>query len=114
VVGNTALGAIKVYADRPGVFDARSEELLSLFAAQAAILVANVQPHDRGKRLSQDMRDAFRGRDVVNLAKGVLMGRSGVDEDAALSMLLARCEEDGVSVAAAAEAVVASAVRRRR
>jgi GAF domain-containing protein len=114
VAGNTALGAIKVYADRPGVFDARSEELLSLFAAQAAILVANVQAHDRGKRLSQDMRDAFRGRDVVNLAKGVLMGRSGVDEDAALSMLLARCEEDGVSVAAAAEAVVASAVRRRR
>jgi len=114
VAGNTALGAIKVYAARPGVFDARSEELLGLFAAQAAILVGNVQPKDRGKRLSQDMRNAFRGRDVVNMAKGVLMGRNGVDEDAALAMLLARSEQEGITVAEAAQALVASSVRRRR
>jgi GAF domain-containing protein len=114
VAGDIALGAIKVYADRPGVLDARSEELLGLFAAQAAILVGNVQPKDRGKRLSQDMRNAFRGRDVVNMAKGVLMGRNGVDEDAAVAMLLARSEQEGTTVAEAAEAVVASSVRRRR
>jgi len=114
VAGDIALGAIKVYADRPGVLDARSEELLGLFAAQAAILVGNVQPKDRGKRLSQDMRNAFRGRDVVNMAKGVLMGRNGVDEDAAVAMLLARSEQEGTTVAEAAEADVASSVRRRR
>jgi transcriptional regulator with GAF, ATPase, and Fis domain len=114
VAGERAFGAIKVYADRPAVFDTRSEELLGLFAAQAAILVAGVQPWDRGKRLSQDMRDAFRSRDVVNMAKGVLMGRNGVDEDGAIAMLLARSEQDGCTVADAAEALVASSVRRRR
>jgi GAF domain-containing protein len=114
VAGNSTLGAIKIYADQPHVFDARSEELLGLFAAQAAILVANVQPQDRGKRLSQDMRNAFRGRDVMNMAKGVLMGRNGVDEESALAHLLARAEEDGTTVAQAAEAVLASSVRRRR
>src|SRR3954452_24232854 len=114
VAGNSTLGAIKVYADQPRVFGARSEELLGLFAAQAAILVAHVQPQDRGKRLSQDMRNAFRGRDVVNMAKGVLMGRNGVDEESALAHLLARSEQEGTTVAEAAEAVVASSVRRRR
>jgi GAF domain-containing protein len=114
VVGNTALGAIKVYADRPGAFDARSEQLLSVFAAHAAILVANIQAYDRAKRLSQEMRDAFAGRDVVNTAKGVLMGRHAVDEATALGMLMARAEQDGSSVAAAAQAVVASTMRRRR
>jgi GAF domain-containing protein len=112
--GTQSLGAIKVYADRQGVFDARSEELLSLFAAQAAILVANVQSYDRAKRLSREMRDAFAGRDVVNTAKGVLMGRNAVDEDTALGMLLARAEQDGSTVAEAARAVVASTIRRRR
>jgi GAF domain-containing protein len=114
VAGDTALGAIKVYADRPGTFDAQSEQLLSVFAAHAAILVANIQAYDRAKRLSQEMRAAFAGRDVVNTAKGVLMGRNGVDEDTALGMLLARAEQDGSTVAAAAQAVVAATVRRRR
>src|SRR4051812_2964871 len=73
VAGTASLGAIKVYADLPGTFDARSEQLLSMFSAHAAILVANIQASDRAKRLSQEMRDAFAGRDVVNTAKGVFM-----------------------------------------
>jgi transcriptional regulator with GAF, ATPase, and Fis domain len=114
VAGSTSLGAIKVYADLPETFDARSEQLLSMFSAHAAILVANVQAHDRAKRLSQEMRDAFAGRDVVNTAKGVLMGRNAVDEDTALGMLLARAEQEGCTLAEEARAVVASTVRRRR
>jgi AmiR/NasT family two-component response regulator len=48
------------------------------------------------------------------MAKGVLMGRHGVDEDAAFGMLLARCEQDGSTVAEAASAVVEAVIRRRR
>jgi GAF domain-containing protein len=114
VAGDVSLGAIKVYAEEPGTFDARSEQLLSLFSAQAGIFVVNVQSYDRGKRFTQEMRDAFHARDVVNTAKGVLMGRNAVDEDTALGMLLARSEQDGSTLAAAAKAVVESAVRRRR
>jgi GAF domain-containing protein len=114
VVGDGCLGALKVYADEPHAFDAHGEQLMALFSAQAAVLVANVQSYDRAKRLSDGMREAVRDRDVVNLAKGVLMGRSSVDEDTALGILLARCEQDGTTVAEAARAVVDSAVRRRR
>jgi GAF domain-containing protein len=114
IAGDTSLGAIKVYAEEPAAFDAHSEHVLTLFSAQATVLVANVQHHERAKRLSSGMREAFRSRDLVSIAKGVLMGRNTVDEDTAFGMLLARCQQEGTSVAEAAQAVVDSAVRRRR
>jgi GAF domain-containing protein len=114
VAGSTPLGAIKVYSDHPGAFDERSRQLLTLFSAQAALLVANVQSRERARRLSDGMRQAVRDRDVVGTAKGVLVGRHGIDEEAALRMLLARSQEKDVSLAEAARAVVDSAVRRRR
>ena len=114
VVGHQALGAMKVYADEPGTFDSASAQRLAMFAAQAAVLVANVQAFDRAKRLSAGMRQAVHDRDVISMAKGVLMGRSAVDEDTAFGVLLARAEQDGTTVTAAAQAVVDSVVRRRR
>src|SRR3954447_26594604 len=38
VVGDGSLGALKVYADQPGTFDAESGQRLALFSAQAAVL----------------------------------------------------------------------------
>ena len=114
VTGDRALGAVKVYADRPDAFDAHSANLLQLFAAQAAIFVANVQSSEQATRLSAGMRDAFRDRDVVSVAKGVLMGRHAIDEGAAWKQLLARSQQAGAPVARTAQAVVDSAVNRRR
>ena len=114
VAGDGSLGAIKVYADQPGTFDVHSEQLLTLFSAQAAILVANVQTHARARRLSESMREAFRGRDAVSVAKGILMGRKSVDEDTAFSMLMARAEQDGAPLIQTARGIIDSAVRRRR
>ncbi|WP_324277609.1 ANTAR domain-containing protein [Blastococcus brunescens] len=112
--GDTCLGAIKVYAERPRVFDTHSEQLLSMFSTQAAVLVANVQAYDRAKRLTDGMREVIRDRDVVSMAKGFLMGRSNLDEASAMTVLLRQAGRDGMSVAAAARAVVESAARRRR
>jgi GAF domain-containing protein len=114
VAGDGALGAIKVYADQPGTFDRHSEQLLVLFSAQATILVSNIQTHERAKRLSAGMREAFRQRDAVSVAKGVLMGRHSVDEDTAFAMLMARSERDRTSLVQASRVTVESALRRRR
>src|SRR4051812_13385811 len=75
VAGDEGLGAIKVYADAPGTFGPRAEHLLTMFATQAAILVANVQSFERAHRVSDDLRTTVRGRDVVSMAKGMLMAR---------------------------------------
>ena len=113
VAGNVSLGAITVYADEPRTFDRHSEQLLALFAAQAAILVVNVQTHERANRSSEAMREAFRSRDVVGVAKGILMGRNSIDEDTAFARLMARAEQDGVSLVQTARGIVDTAVRRR-
>jgi GAF domain-containing protein len=114
VAGNGSLGAIKVYADHPGTFDARSEQLLRLFAAQAGLLLANVQSAQRAKRLSEGMRQAIRSRDAVNVAKGILMARSNLDEETALTLLVRRAAQDATTVADAARSVVDATVRRGR
>ena len=114
VAADASLGAIKVYAERPGTFDVRSEQLLTLFATQAALLVANLQTHERAKRLSDGMRQAVHSRDVINLAKGVLMGRNAVNEEAAFGVLLARSAQEGSTLADIARSVVDSVVQRGR
>jgi GAF domain-containing protein len=114
VAGDRSQGAMKVYGLSPGSFDAHAEQLMTLFSAQAAILVANVQSMDRAERLSDGLRQAVRSRDVVHVAKGVLMARHGVDEDTAFGMLLGRSRQDAATLQEAARAVVASAVHRRR
>jgi GAF domain-containing protein len=114
VAGDASLGALKVYAEEPDTFDDHSERLLAMFAAQAAILVANVQSHERARRLSDGLRQAIGTRDLVSTAKGVLMARHGVGGDVAFGMLVARCGDGNGTLPEVARTVVDSAVRRRR
>jgi GAF domain-containing protein len=114
VAGDQSLGALKVYGMAASAFDVHAEQLMSLFSTQAAILVANAQSAERAERLSDELRQAFRSRDVVNVGKGVLMARHGVDEDTALRMLLNQSRQDAGTLAETARAVVVSAIRRRR
>jgi GAF domain-containing protein len=114
VAGDRCEGALKVYALEPDAFDTHTEQVVTLFAAQAAILVANVQSRERAERLSDALRRAVRSRDAVNVAKGVLMARHGVDEETAFRMLLSRSRQDAARLQEAAGSVLATAVRRRR
>jgi GAF domain-containing protein len=114
VAGDASLGAIKVYAEHPGAFDTHSERLLSMFSAQAAVLVANVQAYERAKRLSEGLRETVRARDVVSMAKGVLMARSNLDEESAMTVLLKQAHRNGSTVAVAAQEMLDSTARRRR
>jgi GAF domain-containing protein len=113
VAGEESLGALKVYADA-GTFDGHGERLISMFAAQAAVLVANVQSYERAQRLSDDLRRAMESRDLVSMAKGMLMAREGVDEPTAFDILVARAGQNGTTLHDAARSLVDTAVRRRR
>ena len=82
-----SIGAIKVYSREPGAFVERDGHILGLFAAQAAILLANMQSHENATRLSDQLKSTVRGRDVIGMAKGVLMATRGVDETGAFAIL---------------------------
>ena len=114
VAGDMALGAIKVYGHRPGAYDTHAEQVLTLFAAQAAILVANVQTVDNARRLSDQLKEALHSRDVISTAKGVLVAKEGIDEESAFARLVAMSQRDGRKLRDVAETVVRTATQRRR
>ncbi|MFN2560185.1 MAG: GAF domain-containing protein [Jatrophihabitans sp.] len=114
VAGENLLGAIKVYSDTAGAFDARDEFVLSMFAAQAAILVANMQSIEAARSLSDDLKSALRAREVIAMAKGVLMSRDGADEGTALTTLARLAAQRNTTLRDTAETTVRSALRERR
>jgi signal transduction protein with GAF and PtsI domain len=114
IAGDLALGAVEVYGRAPHAFDARSERVLTLCAAQAAVLVAGAAAAARGRHVSDDLKAALRSRDVVNTARGVLVERERVDEQGALALLLARATEEQRPLHVTAREVVDGAARRRR
>ncbi|MEU0884100.1 GAF and ANTAR domain-containing protein [Lentzea sp. NPDC005914] len=114
VAGGDAFGAIKVYGRDRGTFGDRDEYLLTMFAAQAAILVANVSSFDEARKLSDALVDQLRGRDVISMAKGIVMAREQVEEGIAFGMLARASHEENKKLRDLAGALVRSTVRRDR
>jgi GAF domain-containing protein len=92
VTAGRALGAVKVYSGQRAAFDARAEQLLAGVADTAALLLANVVSLDNAHELSNDLRRAVLDRDRIQLAKGILMHRDGLTEDAALQRLIGKAK----------------------
>lgn len=101
-----AIGALKVYGDRPNAFDAGSEHLLELLATPAAVLLANIQAHESAEQLSAALKESLHSRSVIDMAKGVLMARLNLDERAALRALIDRSRQEGAPLFAVALSVL--------
>jgi GAF domain-containing protein len=114
VAGDDALGAVKVYSVSPRAYDSHSQHLLTMFAAQAAIVVANMQSLENAKRVSDELKETLRGRDVINMAKGILMAREGLNESAAFSSLVETSRQADKKLLDVAQQLVVSTLRKRR
>lgn len=88
VAGDDALGAIKLYAETAGSYSEHDEQVLALFARQAAILLANVQAYENAQRLTDQLHEALAARDTIGQAKGIIMAQQGVNEEVAFAALV--------------------------
>jgi GAF domain-containing protein len=114
VAGDEALGAMKVYSHRPDAYDEHDEHLLTMFAAHSAVLLTHVRSYQDAQRMSAALRASLRSRDVVNMAKGVLMAREGVDERTAFLLLSTKATQEGRPLRELAESLTGSTARRLR
>jgi GAF domain-containing protein len=114
VAGAAPLGAMKLYGTGPGAYGERDEHRLTMFASEAAILLANMRTAHDAQRISDRLRDSIRARDVVTLAKGIIMARDGVDERAAFLTLADTAGQHGHTVRQEGERLARSTIRRRR
>ncbi len=114
VVGPEPLGALKVYATQSHAYAEREEHLLTMFASQAAMLISNMRTAQDAERVSAQAAKILRGREVVKLAKGIIMARDGVDERAAFLTLAQMAEQQRTTLRDLAERLAQSTVRRLR
>jgi GAF domain-containing protein len=91
-------GALKVYATQPGLFGEREERLLLMFAEQATVLLSNVRSRDELEQANARLRAVVRARDLVSMAKGVLMVRDDLTEPAAFTALADMARQQNVTV----------------
>jgi GAF domain-containing protein len=108
VAEGVSVGAIKVYSREPGVYDAQAEQVLALFAQQAAVLLVNMLTLTDARRLSAQLSDALQRRDLIGQAKGVLIARGASDEEMAFAMLVAASQRTNIKVHEVARQLMAS------
>jgi AmiR/NasT family two-component response regulator len=85
---------------------------MSLFAEQAAILLANTQSLQQARRLSRALTEALSSRDAVVRATGVLLAQGAADQDTALLELTDAATRSGQTVQQVARELLAAVVAR--
>jgi GAF domain-containing protein len=112
VVAERAVGAVNLYAREVDAFGDVDRAAASLFAGQAAIVLANAQAYWDERDLTTGLREAMAHRAVIEQAKGVLMGAQGCDADAAFALLVRASQRENVKLREVAKRVVHGAVAR--
>jgi hypothetical protein len=96
--------ALNLYAREPGAFDAGARLTAGLFGLQAALVLY-------GAEHAAHLGHALRTRDVIGQAKGILMERFTVDDQAAFRMLVNSSQETNLKLVDVARWLTEQAIR---
>ena len=105
-VRKEAIGAIKVYSDEAAAYDDADEPVLQMLSDQAAIVLANVQGYVEAQEVSEQLKEALLSRDTIGQAKGILMEREKIDDEAAFAMLRQASQARNIKLRDIAQAIV--------
>ncbi len=89
VVRGEPLGALNLYSRHSEAFDDPARETALMFAAQAAVALANAQTYAAGIRLAEQLRRALASRATVDQAIGAIMAQLHCDADEAFDRMRA-------------------------
>jgi len=80
-------GALNFYASSVDAFSEETIELAEMFAAHAAVAVANAHLYETTAALAEQMKEAMANRAVIEQAKGIVMRDRGCNADEAFDAL---------------------------
>lgn len=109
LVREEGIGSLNLYSAEPHGFEALDEAVVVLFAAQAAIAVANSRLYQSARQFSVQMEAAMASRAVIEQAKGVVMGLLSIDADSAFDVLRRASQSENRKLRDIAADVVAAA-----
>jgi hypothetical protein len=94
--------ALNLYSAAADAFDEQDRHLAGLFGIQAATLL-------HGADQAGHLQRAVDSRDLIGQAKGILMERFTVDDDAAFQMLVRASQDSNMKLTAVAQWLIATA-----
>jgi GAF domain-containing protein len=109
LVRGEGIGALNLYSFEPHGFASLDEAVVVLFAAQAAVAVANSRLYQSARTLSAQLQAAMTSRAVIEQAKGVIMAVNAVDADVAFDLLRRASQAENRKLRQIAAEVVAAA-----
>jgi hypothetical protein len=98
LIRDGAIGAVKVYSREPFNYDERSQHIMELFAQQAGTVLTDVKDYAEAQELGDQLREALESRDMIGMAKGILMSRENVDESTAFYMLRQLSQNENIKL----------------
>ena len=105
-------GAMNLYSTRERAFGPGEVELGRLFAAQAAIVLANAQAYWSARAKSEQLEQALESRAEIEQAKGVIMASTRCTPDQAFDLLVRQSQQQNRKLREIAAEVVYNASRR--
>jgi len=109
---NIPVGAINIYSRTTSAFAVRDQDLASVFAREASVILSDAQVDLTDQQLDDRMSLALRTRELISQAQGVIMHRDGIGEDMAYTKLRRESLQNGRPLRERAQEVVDS-VRHR-
>jgi GAF domain-containing protein len=85
--GDVSVGALNLYARDDHAFNSVPPESALQFAAQAAAAVWNARTYEHARSVVRHLETALETRDVIGVAKGIIMANEKVTIDEAFTIL---------------------------
>ena len=111
--GESSVGALNFYAGTDAAFGDTEAEVGRLFAAQATVVLVNAQAYWGARLRSEHLEQALAGREVIDMAKGIIMNAIGCGPDEAFDTLVKQSQQENRKLRDVATDIVARAQRRR-
>jgi GAF domain-containing protein len=104
-------GTLNLYAKSERAFGARSVAVAEIFAKQSVIALQNAQTYAAARNVAEQLNEALKTRDVIGQAKGILMEREGISDEAAFEMLRTLSQNSNVKLRDVAQRLIGEQVR---
>jgi anti-anti-sigma regulatory factor len=103
------VGALNIYSRTAESFEIKDQESAAVFAQQASVILSDARAGVSDTQMAIRFQEALRSREVITLAKGIIMEREGIGEESAFQSLLRLALAQGLPLRERAETMVVSA-----
>jgi anti-anti-sigma factor len=108
------VGALNIYSRRASSFEIKDQEAAATFAEKASVILNDAHVDVSDRQMALRFQEALLSREVLSVAKGIIMEREGMDEEGAFTSLRRHSLQQATTLRGQAEAIVLSVHRAER